>query len=149
MGQTIKNLSRKGLSSKSIFNNRMVVEICEKVHIHYRNLRILLNISDYISFCKGCRDALDRWEKRGKPDIGGEHIELCRKQISNDTHNDGIQINLNHNLYLHNKGRIFSEGSDLDDKQYIHLKYRDLRLEMTKDEFILFAEAVEDARKNI
>lgn len=146
MGHTIENLSVQELNNQTIFNNRMVVEVAEKMHIHYRNLRIMLSVQDWIEFCKGCADSLDRWQKRGCPEPkNGVHIELCRKKVATDAHNDGIKVNLNDNLYLPNEGKIFAEGADFKDKTYVHLKYRDLRLEMPILEFKQFAQAIKEA----
>lgn len=151
MGQTIRNLSTKEISDKAIFNNRMVVEIAEKVHVHYRNLRILLSEQDWISFAQGVRDGFDRWVKRGSPTPKeGQHIELCRKSVGiNPQDKDSIRINLNRNLYTANEGRIFSEGADFKDPDYIHLKIRDLRIELSNDEFKALAQAVIEAKEKL
>ncbi len=34
MGRTLRSLAKNDIPSKSIFNNRFVIEICETVHIH-------------------------------------------------------------------------------------------------------------------
>lgn len=145
MGQTIKNLAKAELSSKAIFNNRMVVEACEDFHFHYRNLRIRISYADWPQFAKGFADSYYRWEKQGKP--FGKHNELCRKFVATHPCDDGIQINLNKNLYKPNEGRIFSEGTDLADKEYIHFKVRDMRLELTLDEFKALAKCVKEAEE--
>jgi hypothetical protein len=146
MGHTRENLAFREIGNKAIFSNRFVIEIAEKVHIHYRNLRILLSVQDWIEFCKGCQDALIRWNQRGCPEPKeGVHIELCRKKVATEAHNDGIKINLNDNLYLPNEGKIFAEGADFKDKTYIHLKIRDTRIELSIDEFKTLAEAVKEA----
>jgi hypothetical protein len=150
MGRTKKELSKSELSDKTIFNNRFVVELCENVHLHYRNLRINLSMGDFVEIAKGCSQALERWQKRGCPQTGkGRHVELCRKVVGKDTLNDGIKVNLNYNLYPQHKGSIFAEGANFEDKEYIHLKVRDLRLEMSKKEFEVLANAVEEAKQNI
>lgn len=136
MGQTIENLSTRNLETKAIFNNRFVIEICERVHVHYRNLRITQTLDDFIEMANGFNSALERWKKRGCPGTGnGVHIELTRKKVAVvDEHKD-IQINLNKNLYKENEGSIFSEGADFHDEQYIHFKIRDIRIELSIKEF--------------
>ena len=52
MGQVARHLSKQLLNIKPIFNSRMVVEVCESVHLHYRNLRINLSLSDLEQFSK-------------------------------------------------------------------------------------------------
>lgn len=145
MGQTLTALAKAELSDPAIFNNRFVVESCEDFHFHYRNLRIRLSYADFRQFAKGFSDAYLRWEKQGAP-VGG-HTELCRKKVATLPKNDGVQVNLNKNLYKQNEGGIYSEGCDLKDDKYIHLKSRDLRIEMTIDEFKTFSDVVIKARE--
>lgn len=146
MGRTLINLADKKLEGKAIFNNRLVVEVAETFHVHYRNLRIVLSQVDWESFGKGMSDAWKRWEQRGKPSCGEKHLELCRKEVAvSPIDNDLCRVNLNKNLYAENEGRIFAEGADLIDEQYIHMKVRDLRLEFTKAEFKTLAEVIKEA----
>lgn len=147
MGRTLKPLSTKAVSEKSIFNNRFVVECCEAFHVHYRGLRILMSAQDWAEMAQGMADALRRWKEQGSPiPQQGKHIELCRKNVAQDALGDQtIQVNLNENLYPKHEGRIFSEGAGFDEPQYIHLKIRDLRLEMSRAEFFSLAKACSEA----
>lgn len=146
MGKTIVNLADKKFPEHAIFNNRLVVEIAETVHFHYRNLRIALSEQDWKEFGKGMSDAWKRWNERGCPPTGSGHIELCRKEVAkNPIDKDFCKVNLNKNLYALHEGRIFADGAELDDETYIHLKVRDIRLELTKEEFKILAEAVKEA----
>lgn len=150
MGRTLKNLSEKQLLPTTIFDRRFVTELCENVHVHYRNLRINLSLQDWIQVAEGCAQALERWKKRGCPETGKDvHIELCRKRVATEVHNDGIKINLNQNLYPHHEGRVFSEGANFGDRQYIHIKIRDLRLEMPVEEFKVLVDAVKEAERKL
>lgn len=151
MGQTLDKLGEKRLEGKAIFNNRFVVEVCEAIHVHYRNLRILLSPNDFSEMAHGMSDALKRWEQRGFPEPSpSTHIELCRKKVANHELGDNtVKVNLNKNLYALNDGKIFAEGADLEDDKYIHLKIRDLRVELTRSEFDALAEVILDARDNL
>ena len=150
MGRTTKKLVKRDISGRTIFNNRFVVEVCEKIHLHYRNLRITLDVSDFVAFTRGCAQALERWGKLGQPGPGkGQHIELCRKKVATEAHNDGIQVNLNENLYNRNEGKIYAEGAEVKDERYIHLKIRDLRLELSIKEFEEVADAIVEAQKEL
>jgi len=148
LGLTIQPLASRKVIEKAIFNQRFVVEICEKVHIHYRNLRILLSLQDFLEVARGMRDSLSRWEAQGRPEPKqGTHIELCRKQVAQfPLSPDSLAINLNKNLYLENEGKIFADGAELDEPRYIHLKVRDVRLELTLDEFKELSDAVIEAK---
>lgn len=145
MGLTLEPLAKRKLSGKPIFSNRFVVEICEKMHTHYRNFRIVQTLDDFINMAEGFANALERWKKRGCPGTGSRHIELCRKNIAVTDFSDSIEINLNKNLYLENEGGIFAEGANFKEPEYIHLKIRDVRIEMSIEEFKLLTEACVEA----
>lgn len=100
-----------------------------------------------MSLAKGFSDAFLRWVRKGSPVEG--HAELCRKTVATQAKDEGIKVNLNRNLYGVNGGKIFSEGAGLEGDEYVHVKYRDLRLEMTKEEFIEMAECFEEAKSNL
>lgn len=146
MGQTIEKLSGRDLPNKAIFNNRFVIEICERVHVHYRNWRITQPLDEFITMADGFNKSLERWKKRGCPGTGnGVHIELCRAKIAIVDENKDIQINLNKNLYRENEGSIFAEGANFNEENYIHLKIRDTRIELSIEEFKLLTEASVEA----
>lgn len=148
MGQTIKILAKESLPGQPVFKNRFVIEVCEKFHLHYRNLRLTFNLIDFIKFVEGVRDGFKRWTARGNPEPDKKnHIELVRKQIALDDELDTVQINLNRNLYKVVKDKIFSEGAGIDSEGYIHLKIRDIRVELTINEFLVIADAFKKADK--
>jgi hypothetical protein len=99
----------------------------------------------------GMRDSLERWSKRGQPlPDKSNHIELARKQVAkHPINNEEIKVNLNENLYPKNENRIFSEGANFDEANYIHLKVRDLRIELSLDEFNKLSEAIIEAKDKL
>lgn len=149
MGLTIEPLAVRKLSGKAIFNNRFCIEICEKMHTHYRNIRIVQTLDDFINMAEGFSAALERWKKRGCPGTGSRHIELCRKQVAVSDFSDTVEINLNENLYKKNEGGIFAEGADFSDDRYIHIKLRDVRVECSLSEFHEIAEAIKEAQEKL
>lgn len=149
MGKTLECLSKKKLLGKPIFPNRMVIELCESAHFHYRNFRIVSALDDFINMAEGFTQSLDRWKKRGCPGTGSRHIELCRKQIAVADLSDTVEVNLNENLYAKNEGGIFAEGAEIKDERYIHVKIRDIRLEMSIEEFKIIAETLNEANQRL
>ena len=149
MGQTIQNLAKRQIGYKSIFSNRFVVEICEKVHTHYRNIRIVQSLDNFITMAEGFASSLERWKKRGCPGTGSRHIELCRKNVAVADFSDTVEVNLNKNLYVENEGGIFAEGADFKEANYIHIKLRDIRLEMSIEEFKIISEVFDEASKRL
>jgi hypothetical protein len=150
MGHSLAKLSKREIANKAIFNSRFVVEICEKVHLHYRNLRILLSLPDFLELAKGLIVAMERWQKLGQPEAKvGQHIELCRRKVTTEAYNEGIQVNLNQNLYNANKDKIYASGADFEEETYIHLKIRDLRIELSLKEFEEFSDAIAEAKRGL
>lgn len=150
MGRTIQKLAERNIGKKAIFNNRFVVELCESAHIHYRNLRIIQSLDDFINTAEAFVNALERWKKRGCPGTGvGQHIELCRKKIAVADESDKIVINLNENLYNKNEDGIFSEGADFTEPEYVHVKIRDFRVELSVNEFKELASAISEANSRL
>lgn len=145
MGLTLEPLAKRKLTGKPIFDKRFCVEICEKVHTHYRNFRIVQSLDDFINMAEGFASALERWKKRGCPGTGSRHIELCRKQVAVSDFSDDVEINLNKNLYLENEGQIFAEGADFKEDEYIHLKIRDVRIELSIEDFKALTETMVQA----
>jgi hypothetical protein len=98
---------------------------------------------------EGFAQSLERWKKRGCPGTGSRHIELCRKNVAVADFSDSIEVNLNDNLYLKNEGGIYAEGAEFKDEKYIHVKIRDIRLEMSVEEFKQLAEVLNEAKKRL
>lgn len=150
MGRTIEKLAERTVSKKCIFSERFVIELCEKAHIHYRNVRIVQTLDDFINTAEAFVSALERWKKRGCPGTGaGQHIELCRKKVAIADESDKVQVNLNENLYKKNEGGIFAEGAEFSDERYIHFKLRDIRIELSLEEFNEVYEAIKEAKEKL
>lgn len=148
MGQTIRELHQSKLPGKAIFPKRFVIEVCEKFHVHIRNLRLLLDSTDFLNVAEGFRDALERWKKRGSPQpTGKNHIELCRKTVIDDELD--FRINLNKNLYNSHKDMVFSDGAEFSEETYIHLKIGDVRVELTLDQFKEVSNGITRAAKSL
>ncbi len=150
MGRSLTKLTKREIPNKAIFDSRFVVEVCEKMHLHYRNLRILLSLPDFLELARGFIAAMERWEKLSQPEPKeGQHIELCRRKVATEAYNEQIQVNLNQNLYNANKDKIYAAGAEFEEEKYIHLKVRDLRIELSLKEFGEFADAVAEAKRGL
>ena len=148
MGHILKQLAKCEVGGKSIFDSRFVIEVCERIHFHYRSLRLILSLPDFLEISKGLVQARNRWLVLGQPEPKeGQHIELCRKKVATDVHNDGIQVNLNDNLYNRNKDKIYAEGAEFTDEKYVHLKIRDMRIELSLKDFKELANAIIEAER--
>lgn len=149
MGLTLEPLAKRKLTGTPIFSNRFVVEICEKVHTHYRNFRIVQSLDDFINMAEGFSASLERWKKRGCPGTGSRHIELCRKQVAVADFSDSVEVNLNKNLYVENEGGIFAEGANFKEPEYIHVKIKDVRMEFSIDDFNTIVDTLKEAQHKL
>ena len=61
MGNVFKELSRETIKPQTqYFASRLVVELCENIHIHYRNLRLELSDAEFIQFAHKINEALKK-----------------------------------------------------------------------------------------
>ena len=144
MGKTLVHLSERKLPQNKIFDNRFVVESCEAIHVHYRNIRIFLDVDNWKLLAEGFKDSLARFFKMGNPE--GGHTELCRKNVTVPSE-ETVKVNLNENVYLKYQNKVWSKGSELEDPKYIHFKYRNIRIEMSLEEFEVVSDAVLEAKE--
>lgn len=66
MGHVYRVLAEQTISpSPEYFPERLIVEDCENIHIHYRNLRIELGVREFIRFVEVMSSALDEFRTFG------------------------------------------------------------------------------------
>lgn len=59
MGNVYKVLAERRIKpSPDWYDRRLVIELCENVHIHYRNLRTELSINEFFDLCRAMKDSL-------------------------------------------------------------------------------------------
>lgn len=64
MGNIYKILGEnKSKAQSDYYPDRFVVELCENVHIHYRNIRIELSMNEMMDFYRIMRDAKDNLQE--------------------------------------------------------------------------------------
>ncbi len=147
MGQTKKQLAETSLDPWPIFPKRMVLECDESVHLHYRNLRLELSDEDFqemaLMFKQGLKFYEDRNVCAGMFD--GQHIELGRGTVEKPLRTTQLKIDLQENLY---KGG-YDNAEYYIENDFVVIRYRDLRMEMSRNEFKKFAETISKASKNL
>jgi len=50
MGRAKKELARINLPDREAHNSRMFVDLCENIHIHYREFQIVFSLDEYFEF---------------------------------------------------------------------------------------------------
>lgn len=113
---------------KGLFHDSMRFESSECIHIHWRNLRLVLTGEQFRAFARACSKAVKKWSRMGEPinkgDIVMVHAPVAGPTLLGDT----IAIEVN--------------GRPADEPDHIHVHYKDLRLEMLDGEFLQLADAM-------
>ncbi len=144
MGNTIKLLAEKKLKAISdIYSDMHTIERCENFHIHWRNLRMLFSKEEFEVFCKSTISAYNAWIQMGKPNPEPNKSlpEYLYSGKINPIHGERP-----------NDFAIEVQG-DLPymPKNFIHIHYKSLRLDVSHKEFLeladLFIKAKEEFKK--
>ena len=128
----------------TLWSDLFAIELAENFHIHLRNLRLELDHVEFESLADGFGRALKNWKKRGKPrskryqQLNDRFLSLHKSKISpipslwnTNTANDEMRVEL-------------QQWAD-----YLHLHYRNIKLEFTVSEFLDFATVIEEAKLNL
>jgi hypothetical protein len=152
MGLVKETLSKIELPGREAHNSRMFVDLCENVHIHYRELRIVFSIDEFFEFT----DILHR----STEDL---HSYLAQNpDYQEGVHRDTImiaggrprQMALLRNSPAPNRSTYFPDDFAIElldesmaDEMHVH--WRDYRLAIPREHFKLIAEAFAVARRNL
>jgi len=142
MGIVEKILSKKKIDKDCKINtNKTSVELSENFHFHYRNSRIEFDHNEWKKISHQIIKSYFKWlimfkPKSGDIDSSGKQIFLSNSIISNipGEKNDFIRSD-----------EIRVELQKWAD--YIHVHYKSLRIEFTIDEFLEFANSMEEGKK--
>ena len=99
MGHVYRGLSEQEITpAPEYFPERLIVEECENIHIHFRNHRIELSTGEFIQFAECMADALKQFRDRGeiqKLPIAEvdpyDTFHLKGFEHSDEYHRDGIE----------------------------------------------------------
>lgn len=134
MGDIKKLLAHEQLEPRSITPNALWVDLCENVHIHFRNIRFDMSIKEFCQFMAGMHNL---WK-------------AAEQQIEIGKFEEGDPNILNHMRF----NEAFSNSSDYYPNRFLvewnkdgtyHIHYRDLRLHLSQDEFEDFQRAFRNA----
>ncbi len=126
MGQPIRVLSEKNFSGAPLYAEFVRAEKCEYMHIHWRDLRILLSVEQFKLFSGMIQSACKKWDGTLSPN---EDILLECPELPGG-------------IILDGKGLIEEQHGEL-----IHVHYGDLRLELQPQTFLMMARMFEQAKR--
>ena len=138
MGHTIKTLFNKKIKPVSdIYSTMHTVERCENFHIHHRNLRMLFNKDEFITFCNSCIIALNSWKSTGSllPEPDKSLPEYLYNRPINSVHGERPE-----DFCIEVQGDLPHMPPNM-----IHIHLKSLRLDVSHDEFIELAEGFKKA----
>lgn len=145
MGKPLSILSQEKVNYKTIFSKRLSIESAETFHIHYRNLRLEFQKENFEILIKAMKRAYDNYIGDMGIKVPGQvfldlSFNLKEKKIAKS---DELKIELCENLYIPNKEGIFGKGANFyEERAYIHIHYRELRIELPLAEFEIFARSI-------
>jgi len=151
MGHIEKTFAELKTEPSNGMNGSMfTVEIAENYHIHYRNYRLVMNKKEFMYFMAGMKQALQKWQELGSPDANPNQpvdtpptyllnlgIEPIRSEPAKNEEWRKIMVEL----------QKYAEWAQRDD--FMHLHYKDLRIDLTINEFLEFASIIADAKNHL
>lgn len=152
MGAVKMRLAKRLLKDREAHNSRLFVDLCENIHIHYREYRFVFSLDEFLEFSdilqKSTKDIRNYLlnnpdYKEGKfSDLvmiaGGRQRQMKRLKNSPRPNVSG---------YLNNDFAVeLQEGHVVDE---IHIHYRDFRLSVNRENFKELADAFIEARNKL
>ena len=152
MGLVKQELDRLELPDREAHNSRMFIDLCENIHIHYREFRIVFSLDEYLEFA----------------DILARSTEDVRSYLAqNPDYREGVypttimvaggakqQRKLLENSPQPNRSAYFANdfAIELQDESVIdeiHVHWRDYRFAMPRDQFKLVADSFSRAKTQL
>jgi hypothetical protein len=124
MGNVKKVIGETELPKRQYYHRGLWGDVCENLHIHYRNIRLEFSRKEWDEFCRKVfsmyKTSLDIMEKKNYEE--GKNFIPIQMGFKDDMKKDSD--------YFTNRFRVEHEHDDS-----VHIHYRDIRLHLTKDEY--------------
>jgi hypothetical protein len=152
MGLVRELLAEINLPDREVHNSRMFVDLCENIHIHYREIRIVFSLDEYFEFVdilqKSTADVRNFLAQN--PDYK-EGVYPTTVMVAGGP---GRQRKLLENSPAANKSTYFPNhfAIELQDESVIdeiHVHWRDYRIALNRDHFRRIAQAFADAERKL
>src|SRR4051794_1563634 len=149
MGKVIRRLAAGTVPEQTIFDKRFVAECCETFHLHWRNLRLELTPGNWSDMLAAFNEADRKWREAGSPPEHS-HLELTRFLRSEPAINGtSVGAELCENLYKTAPPEFSRDAEYYEDDEFVHFHYRDLRVEMSVEDFLGFSGVMTEARERL
>jgi len=152
MGRTKIELSRIKLPDRELHNSRLFIDLCENIHIHYREFRIVFSLDEYFEFVdivsRSTEDVRSYLAQNPEYEEGihGDTVMLAggwerrRKLLANSP-------KPNESTYFPND--FFIELLEETETDEIHVHWRDYRFAISRGHFKIIADAFTKAKKEL
>lgn len=123
----IKAILSTSQKNKSYFSDDLRIEQAEWIHLHWRDVRILLTQDQFAFLRQNLINAFDVWN--GK--LSNVDMVLSTEKIPDDT--------------------IFRGAVSIEEQMNgdFHFHYHDMRIELSREQFIKIADQFVEARRKI
>jgi ParB-like nuclease domain len=152
MGAVKKLLAGKTLKEREKHNSRALVDLCENIHIHYREFRLIFSLDEYFEFVnivnKSTQDVRNylynnpEYKEREYPTT---IMIACGKDRQRKFLENSPQPH--RSTYHNNHFAIELQEEFVTDE--IHVHWRDLRIALNRENFKDVAEAFIEAHQNL
>jgi hypothetical protein len=152
MGAVKKLLAGKTLKEREKHNSRALVDLCENIHIHYREFRLIFSLDEYFEFVnivnKSTQDVRNylynnpEYKEQAYPTT---IMIACGKDRQRKFLKNSPQPH--RSTYHNNHFAIELQEEFVTDE--IHVHWRDLRIALNRENFKDVAEAFIEAHKNL
>lgn len=151
MGHIEETFAEMKLKPENDMNGCMLtVEKAENFHVHWRNYRLVFDEEEFSKFMQAMKCAYDNWEADGKPSADKNHPVdqppkyYFQSQIQSNRHEPAKNEEYRKAMVELQQYVPWAKRDD-----FMHVHYKDLRIDLTVDEFVQFASVVEDAKHHL
>lgn len=152
MGKVKLYLCKDTMKEREFHNSRLFIDICENIHIHYREYRFVFSVDEFLEFAaiiEGSKKDISNFLRQNS-----DYTEQKHKDAFIIAGGGKRQFKLLRNSPKPHESRYFNldlaielqEEGTLDQ---IHIHYRDLRVVLNRENFNLLAENIIKAREKL
>ena len=138
MGDIAKNLGASLLNKRSIEAKNIWADLCEDIHLHYRNLRIDFSEREWAEFVCAIRSLY-------------KATEMAAAKYRYEEGDNDFLVNLTYNKELNRDSDYYPNRTLLEEQKdgSVHFHYRDIRLHWDREEFNAIADMFIQGSKKI
>ena len=136
MGDIRKMLAAVKLDPRTITSRQVWADLCESVHLHFRNIRFDFGELEWAHF-------------RAAINMLGKTVEQVAVQKDYKEGDPNFLVQVLFDALINNSSKYYADRFliEYEEDETVHVHYRDMRLHLTSPEFVTIATAFKDALK--